>query len=125
MAARLSYVVALTALTTLCASTTVRAATLYGALRANFGDGYVLIDDGTQARPGVSVMAKPGSSGEIVYDDGCREPVEAPNVVIVQDPSPCVEAAGPWPIYTLGGAGVIAGSILVSDDEDIDWPASP
>ena len=95
-----------------------------GPVLVNYGSGYVAADDGAPLQPGDAVMAKPGGRGQIVYDDGCRETVEPPKVVLVKEISPC-DRAGPWPIYTLLGAGVVAGSILLSDDNGYDRPASP
>jgi hypothetical protein len=89
-----------------------------GPVLVNYGSGYVAANTGAPLEAGNAVMAKPGGRGEIVYDDGCREPVEPQNVVLVQNISPCVEGAGPWPIYALPGAGVVAGSLLISDDND-------
>ncbi|GAF78522.1 unnamed protein product [marine sediment metagenome] len=96
-----------------------------GPVLVNYGSGYVAADNGAPLQPGDAVMAKPSGRGEIVYDDGCREPVEPQKVVLVQDVSPCVKGAGPWPIYKLGEAAVIAGSLLVSGDNGYDQPASP
>ncbi len=138
---RLSFAIALAALTVICTSTTVRAAALYGALRANFGDGYVLVDDGTRAQPGVSVMAQPGGSGEIVYDNGCTVPVAVGEVKIVEAAPPCAEAAstGPsvehvglkdWAIFTLPTLGAVGGGVglyylIHGKGSDDSRPASP
>jgi hypothetical protein len=114
-------------LVALMGATNTEAATLErkGIVLVNDGSGYVAANNGAPLQAGDAVMAKPGGRGEIVYDDGCREPVEPQNVVLVQDISPCVEGAGPWPIYALPGAGVVAGSFLVSNDNGVDRPASP
>ena len=140
MKSRLSFAIALAALTVIGTSTTVCAAALYGALRANFGDGYVLVDDGTRAQPGVSVVAQPGGGGEIVYDNGCTVPVAVGEVKIVEAAPPCAEAAstGPsveqvglkdWAIFTLptivAGGGGVGLYYLLKDKDDDDRPASP
>jgi len=89
-----------------------------GPVLVNYGSGYVAAKTGAALQAGDAVMAKLGGRGEIVYDDGCREPVEPQKVVLVQDLSPCANGAHPWPIYKLGEAAVIAGSLLVSGDQD-------
>lgn len=95
-----------------------------GPVLVNYGSGYVAADDGARLQPGDAVMAKAGGRGQIVYEDGCEDPVEPRNVVLVQVKSPC-DQAGPWPLYTLPGTGVVIGSVLISDDKGIDRPASP
>jgi len=136
---RLSFATALMALAALCTSTTVQAAALYGALRANFGGGYVRVDDGTRAEPGVSVMAEPDGSGEIVYDNNCTDRVEVGEVKIVQAVPPCAGTAstgpGPehvgikdWALFTLPTLGAVGGGIGIyylihgkgSDDSAVD-----
>ncbi len=110
-----------------------QAATLYGPLKANFGSGYVAIDDGTPAQPGVSVMAKPGGSGQIVYDNWCTVEVVEGKVEVVQEEPPCAghaSASGKphrladWAYFTLPGAAIIGGLVFLFHDDD-DKPASP
>jgi hypothetical protein len=107
--------------------TNTEAATLQrkGPVLVNYGSGYVAADNGARLQAGDAVMAKPGGRGQIIYDDGCRETVEPQKVVLVQDLSPCLKGAGPWPIYKLGEAAVVSGSLLVSGDNRVDRPASP
>jgi len=89
-----------------------------GPVLVNYGSGYVAAKNGAALQAGDTVMAKPGGRGQIAYDDGCREPVEPQRLVLVQDLSPCVDGAHPWPIYKMGAAAVVAGSLLVSGDKD-------
>jgi len=90
-----------------------------GPVLVNHGSGWhMAANTRTPLQAGDAVTAKPGGRGEIVYDDGCRDPVEPHKVVLVQDISPCVYGGGPWPIYALPGAGVVAGSLLISDFND-------
>lgn len=140
---RFSTMICCAALTVVMGAT-VQAATLeiiQAPVRANFGQGFVPVGTGTQLNPGDQAMAKPGGRGQIVYDDGCTDPVEEGKVVVVQDQSPCVGAASWWggakhvglmdyAIYTIPGAAVIGGLIFLFQDDDsglnvIDVGASP
>lgn len=115
------------------------AAALYGSLKANFGDGfgYVAVDNGRHAPPGVSVMAVPGGSGQIVYENDCTVPVEEGRVELVHSEPPCVAQASAggaphkladWAIFTLPTLVAVGGGVglyyLIHDSDD-DKPASP
>jgi len=104
----------------ICVGMGAEAATLErkGPVLVNYGSGYVAAKNGAALQAGDAVMAKLSGRGAIVYDDGCREPVAPQHVVLVQDLSPCVNGAHPWPIYKIGAAAVVAGSLLVSGDQD-------
>lgn len=136
------------ALTTICFAVlavlmgaTAQAATLeiiQAPVKANFGKGFVPVDTGTKLNPGDQAMANPGGRGQIVYDNGCTDPVEEGQVVVVQEQPSCAGAASWWggaehvglmdyAIYTLPGAAVIGGLIFLFKDDDsgVDTPVSP
>jgi len=108
-------------------------------VQANFGWGFIAVENGTQLQPGNSAMAQEGGSGQIVYEDGCADPVKVGDVVVVQEQSPCAAGAsgglgfhlkpgiGDWALFTLPGAAIIGGLILLfrDDDSDNDRAASP
>jgi hypothetical protein len=74
------------------------------------GQGYVPVANSTQGKPGETVMVMAGGSGEIIYDDGCRQAVDVGSVVVIGETSPCL--ANPAETdYTLviGGVAVAAG----------------
>lgn len=104
-------------------------------VQANFGWGFIAVENGTQLQPGNSAMAQEGGSGQIVYEDGCADPVNVGNVVVVQEQSPCAAGAsggfslkpgiGDWALFTLPGAAIIGGLIFLFNDDDDDRAASP
>jgi hypothetical protein len=92
------------------------------------GKGYLRVTGPTDGQPGDTVMV--GSAGEIVYADGCRQPVEVGAVVSITDTSPCgaTNAEG-FADHTLiiGGlvvAGGVGAAIALSGGGDDDKPAS-
>ena len=97
-----------------------------GPVSINHGGGFIPISGGVTASPGDAVMAGPSGAAEIVYNDGCREKVDAGSVVRVAETSPC--NTGSVPTNFIIGAAVVAGgvgaAIALSDDHD-DHPASP
>lgn len=97
-----------------------------GSVFIDRGDGYKPVTGSTVGSDGHVVMAMAGGSGEIVYDDGCRQAVEVGAVVVIGPASPCAAASPGGVDYTLviGGlvvAGGVAAAIALSGDDD---PAS-
>lgn len=130
---RFSTMICFAALTVVMGAT-AQAATLeiiQAPVSANFGQGFVPIDTGTQLNPGVQVMAKPGGRGQIVYDNGCTEPVEEGKVVVVQEDPSCVGAGLPFGdthhvlLGTAVAAGVGVGIYYLIKDDDDDKASSP
>ena len=100
-----------------------------GPLYIDRGDGYKPVASSVQGKAGDTVMVTAGGSGEIVYDDGCRQPVEIGAVVVIGTASPCVGAETAPVDHTLiiGGlvvAGGVAAAIALSGGSDNDSPAS-
>ena len=82
----------------LLASSSATAASLenvMGAVLVNRGDGYKTIDHSAVLTPGHSVMAKPGGSARLVYDNGCVVEVRPGAVVAVRSEAPCASAGSP------------------------------
>ena len=110
----------------LCVALPVSAATVQvnsGELFLDRGNGYKTVSRTASAKPGDTVMAKVGGSGEIIYADGCRQPVDVGSVVTVSETSPCMGAGVLYPDHALivGGlavAGVVGAVIAISDDDD-------
>ena len=75
----------------------------------NRGRGYQKVAGPTQAISGDVVMANPSGRGELVYDDGCRIPIDPGMVVVVEDESPCRRGVGWTPV--VGGLAALAGAI--------------
>jgi hypothetical protein len=118
--------------------------TIDGTLSLNRGDGYVEVLSWAEAPAGSQVMANPGSSGKIIYSDGCEISVSPGSVYTIQDSSPCgsgVLRGGSARNYVIGGLVVAGGAVAIialtgggdSDNgkhkkkkhEDNDHPASP
>lgn len=93
------------------------------------GQGYLRVTGPTNGQPGDTVMVMAGSTGEIVYADGCRQPVEVGSVVSITETSPCsLTNAEGFADHTLiiGGlvvAGGVGAAIALSGSDD-DRPAS-
>jgi len=93
------------------------------------GKGYTPVRGSTQGNPGDTVMVLVGGAGEIIYGDGCRQPVDVGSVVTIGQASPCSAANNVgYADHTLiiGGlvvAGGVAAAIALSGG-DSDKPAS-
>jgi hypothetical protein len=81
-----------------------------GDLTINQGKGFKPVTSPSSANVGDSVMVGPGGSATLVYDDGCRVPVQAGAVVNVAPLSPCASGsyAAELPVPAAAGAPVAA-----------------
>jgi hypothetical protein len=75
------------ALTSAASAATVTV--LSGKVSINRGDGFSQVSSTTSAKPGDLVMAGMAGTGEIIYDNGCRQPVQPGSVVTVAASPPC------------------------------------
>ena len=133
MTFRLSITICFVALFTFLGATAQAAIVVEGPVMVDNGNGYAAVDSGTPVQPGSSVMAQPGASGQIVYDDGCRVAVEEGYIVFVEPQSPCVGEAsadgglpagvGDYALFVLPAAAIIVGLVFLFKDDD--KPASP
>lgn len=109
---RLMKIGSVAALTGMAMSVTCSAATVQnvsGTVLLNQGDGFKPVSGSSQVKVGDRVMARAGSSAEIVYADGCVAKVQPGAVATIQsasmidlvEVSPCALANGGGP----GGAG--------------------
>jgi hypothetical protein len=105
---------------------------IQGRILVDRGDGFKRISGPIGARPGTRVMANPGGSATIIYDNGCRELVEPGAVVTVKREGPCqVGGVSPY----VAGAVVIGGGAALAiglsnrssrtSSSQADRPASP
>lgn len=120
----LAAVVSLGAVPAVAATVNVKG----GEVFIDRGKGYTPVRGSTQGQAGDTVMALAGGAGEIVYSDGCRQPVDVGAVVTIGEASPCGAANLGYPDHTLilGGlvvAGGVAAAIALSGG-DSDKPAS-
>ena len=132
MTFRLSTTICFVALVTFLGATAQAATHVEGPVKVDSGWGYAAVDSGTPVQPGNSVMATPGASGQIVYDDGCTVPVAEGQIVLVEPQSPCVGEASAfghvpvgvadYALFVLPAAAIIVGLVFLFDD---DKPASP
>ena len=128
MTLRLSMTICFVALVTFLGATAQAATLVEGPVKVDNGNGYVAVDSGTPVQPGDSVMVKPGGSGHIVYDDGCRVAVEEGYIVFVEPQSPCVGEAsadgglpagvGDYALFVLPAAAIIVGLVFLFKDDD-------
>ena len=97
------------------------AATLNGIVGGIFvsqGAGYQAARAPVHLKPGDSVLANPGSSAQVVFDDGCVVPIQPGMVFAVGETSPCIASAVPpaspvnWPL--VAGAIVVAGGVGIA-----------
>lgn len=118
----------------------LNAATVYpenGAVLVNYGEGFVRIKEGVQARPGTQVLAKPGGSAVISYDGVCDVRVDPGEVKLVEEASPCagggslkdgpVAAENSPNLAPLIAGGALAATIVgvTANQDGGDKPASP
>lgn len=110
-----------------------------GQVLLNQGDGYKLVTQPTEAAPGHLVIANPGSSARITFQDGCLISVQPGSVFTVTAQSPCqrkgshVETGGslkdtpmpeearqerPIAPLIIGGAAIAVGAVLLLRDKD-------
>jgi hypothetical protein len=98
------------------AGTVATVQAMAGTLSLNRGDGYVEVLSWADAPSGSQVMANPGSSGKIIYSDGCEINVSPGSVYTVQDSSPCGSGAiggGSARAYVIGGLVVAGGAVAI------------
>ena len=77
-----------------------------GNLSINRGSGYLPVKGSISLKPGDTLMASPGASGQVVYDGSCRVPVEAGVLHVVAAKSPCSRQAEWTPPSKLGGCSL-------------------
>lgn len=106
--------------------------TLEPKLAVNKGSGFKTAPRTASVKPGDQVIAMPGGTGRIVYNDGCAVEVNPGKIYTVRKLSPC--EAGVWTtadyvIASGAAAGITLGIIALSDDDDNNKkktkPASP
>ena len=98
------------------AGTVATVQTMEGTLSLNRGAGYVEVLSWAEAPSGSQVMANPGSSGKIIYSDGCEINVSPGSVYTIQDSSPCgsgVLRGGSARNYVIGGLVVAGGTVAI------------
>lgn len=64
-----------------------------GSLSINQGQGFKPVQSSATGNVGDSVMVGPGGSATIVYDDGCRVPVQPGGVATIAPLSPCASGS--------------------------------
>ena len=123
-----------------------------GDVSVNRGSGYLPVKGSISLKPGDTLMAGPGASGQVVYDGSCRVPVEPGALHVVAAKSPCSRQAEWSPPSKLGGCslkgdnsncriepepdrhhhlligaaviGAGVGAIILLNDDDKDLPVS-
>ncbi|MCL4767795.1 MAG: hypothetical protein KJZ80_16330 [Hyphomicrobiaceae bacterium] len=101
-----------------------------GILVSQGGGGYRLVSGPAQLRVGDTVLANPGASAQVAYDDGCVVAIKPGMVFTVTEISPCkagqpVQAAGSnWPLI-LGGVAVAGGVGIALAAGGGGGPSSP
>ena len=77
-----------------------------GNVSINRGSGYLPAKGPTSLKTGDTVMARPGASGQVVYDGNCRVPVEPGALHVVAAKSHCSRQAEWSPPSKLGGCSL-------------------
>lgn len=101
-----------------------------GILVSQGGSGYRLATGPAQLSVGDTVLANPGGSAQVAYDDGCVVVIKPGMVFTVTDISPCkagqtTQTAGSnWPLI-LGGVAVAGGLGLALAGGGGGGPGSP
>lgn len=91
-----------------------------GDVAVNQGDGFRAVTAPTIVSPGDVVMASPGGSASIVYDNGCVEAVAAGQTAVVSQDPKCENTALDTGLLTIGAVAAVAGGIayVVSEGSD-------
>lgn len=88
----------------------------------NAGHSYVRVAGSVNVRPGASVMAAPGGSADIIYENGCRQRVEPGSIAVVQHDPRCDFGSIPSDHEVLGGllvvGGIVGGVIAIHSSRD-------
>ena len=91
-----------------------------GGIFVSRGAGYHAVNAPIQLSPGNSVLANPGSSAKVVFDDGCVVSVQPGMVYTVPETSPCLANVPPtvgdemnWPLVA-GAALVVGGGVAIA-----------
>jgi hypothetical protein len=95
-----------------------------GGVALSHGEGFRQITGQTTVAVGDSVIASPGGSAKIVYDDGCTEEVKPGDIATVKPASPCnpgayVAPSHPARPYIIGAAvvgGVVTAAVLLGQN---------
>jgi len=90
------------------------------------GEGFRQITEQTTVVVGDAVIASPGGSAKIVYDDGCTEEVKPGDIATVKPASPCnpgayVAPSHPARPYIIGAAiigGVVTAAVLIGGNNN-------
>jgi hypothetical protein len=101
--------VVVSVLSSLVASPWAYAATVnatVGQVLVNRGQGYKQVSGSTEAGPGTTVVANPGSSAQVVYPDGCTVTVNPGSVYAIAPQSPCATGG-------TGGTGLSTTTLVV------------
>jgi len=89
-----------------------------GGVAVSHGEGFRQITETTDVTVGDSVIASPGGSAKIVYDDGCTEEVKPGDIATVKPGSPCNPGAYVAPSHAarpyIIGAAVVGGVVTVA-----------
>ncbi len=80
-----------------------------GEVFINRGNGYERVLGVSHAKVGDFVMARPGGSARVVYDDNCSITVRPGNVVAIAPDAPCNKTASFDPNTTRMNAGIAPG----------------
>lgn len=106
---------------------------IQGEVLISTGTGFLPVSGPTEVVAGHQVFVRPGGSAQILFDDGCKVPIQPDTVVQVGATSPCAtaNAGGGSPLSTpviVGGvvvAGGVALAVGLSGGGKKDKPASP
>jgi len=107
-----------------------------GNLWINRGQGFKPVSAPVNSKAGDSIMVGPGGNATVVYDDGCKVPVQPSVVTTIAPLSPCAagsnaqadntDSTSVWGTAALGvGVAAVGGFIAYEATRHSSSPASP
>lgn len=82
-----------------------------GTLSVNQGQGFQPVNSRIDANVGDSAMVAPGGTATIVYDDGCKVPVQPGEVATIAPLSPCASGSYAQDSNDYTGALIMGGLV--------------
>ena len=94
-----------------------------GDVLINRGNGYEQVRGTSEVKVGATVMARPGGSAQVVYNDKCSLTVRPGQVVTIASEPPCHKTASFDPQGTRMNAGVYSGKAFQEPPPRRNWHA--
>ena len=96
-------------------------ASVQGKVSISRGSGYEPVSGPTQVNVGDTVLASPGGSARVVYNDQCSVAVKPGRIVAIAPEPPCKKTASFDPYGTRMNAGVYSGKAFQEPPPRRNW----